>query len=103
MANIQLAEGYVSVTEAAKRAGVSRSALYQAIREGRLPHTKISGVITILSVDDVDAFKSRAQSKPETKQNSSHKYTLEELVAGITDENRHDLIDWGPPRGNEAW
>ena len=31
------------------------------------------------------------------------KVTLEELVAGITDENRHDVVDWGPPVGNEVW
>ena len=31
------------------------------------------------------------------------KYTLEELVAQITPENRHDEIDWGPPVGKEVW
>lgn len=30
-------------------------------------------------------------------------YTLEELVEGITDENRHEEIDWGRPVGNEVW
>jgi antitoxin component of MazEF toxin-antitoxin module len=34
---------------------------------------------------------------------SRRKPTLEELVAGITDENRHDEVDWGPPVGNEVW
>lgn len=33
--------------------------------------------------------------------------SLEELLAGITPENRHELIDWGPPVGREftgdAW
>jgi len=27
--------------------------------------------------------------------------TLEDLVARITDENRHEKIDWGPPVGRE--
>ena len=31
------------------------------------------------------------------------RYTLDELVAGITPENRHEEIDWGPPVGNEVW
>lgn len=31
------------------------------------------------------------------------RYTLEELVAQITEENRHDEVDWGPPVGNEFW
>ena len=30
-------------------------------------------------------------------------YTLEELVEGITDDNRHDKIDWGKPVGSEVW
>ena len=29
--------------------------------------------------------------------------TLEELVAGITDENRHDEVYTGPPVGREVW
>lgn len=31
------------------------------------------------------------------------RYTLEQLVAQITPENRHDEIDWGPPVGKEIW
>jgi len=27
--------------------------------------------------------------------------TLEELLAGITDENKHELVDWGPDVGKE--
>ena len=30
-------------------------------------------------------------------------YELEELVAGITPENRHEEWDIGPPVGNEVW
>jgi antitoxin MazE len=33
----------------------------------------------------------------------SYRPTIEELVAGITDENRHEETDWGPPVGNELW
>ena len=29
--------------------------------------------------------------------------SLEALLAGITDENIHAEIDFGPPVGNEAW
>jgi len=35
------------------------------------------------------------------------RYSLEELVVGITPENRHEEVDWGPPVGREftgdAW
>ena len=41
-----------------------------------------------------------------TKQGRS-KLKLDDLVAGITPENRHEAIDWGPPVGREftgdAW
>jgi antitoxin MazE len=30
-------------------------------------------------------------------------YELAALVAGITDENRHSVIDMGPPVGQEVW
>jgi len=28
---------------------------------------------------------------------------LATLVSGITDENRHEAVDFGPPLGGEAW
>jgi antitoxin MazE len=33
----------------------------------------------------------------------SRKYTLDELVGGVTPENLHGETDWGPPVGGEAW
>ncbi|HAK3431375.1 TPA: type II toxin-antitoxin system antitoxin MazE [Salmonella enterica] len=30
-------------------------------------------------------------------------FSLAQLVAGISDENQHDLIDWGQPAGKEVW
>jgi len=30
-------------------------------------------------------------------------FDLDDLVAGITDENRHDPVDTGPPIGREFW
>ncbi|EGJ51766.1 AbrB/MazE/SpoVT family DNA-binding domain-containing protein [Desulfocurvibacter africanus] len=30
-------------------------------------------------------------------------YSLDELVAGISEENRHAEASWGKPMGNEAW
>jgi antitoxin MazE len=31
------------------------------------------------------------------------RYDIETLVAGITDENRHDPVDMGKPVGREIW
>ena len=48
-----------------------------------------------------------AKKKPQRKKLDSAKIkresTLDELIAGITPENRHDEIDWGPPVGKEIW
>ena len=30
-------------------------------------------------------------------------YTLEELLRGLNKENVPQEVDWGEPRGNEAW
>lgn len=30
-------------------------------------------------------------------------YTLDQLVDGITPENRHEETDWGDPVGRETW
>jgi len=30
-------------------------------------------------------------------------YSLTELVAQISEENRHDELDWGPAQGAEIW
>ena len=30
-------------------------------------------------------------------------YDIDALVAGITEENRHDTVDMGPQVGQEAW
>lgn len=32
-----------------------------------------------------------------------HRYRLEELLARVTEENRHPEADTGPPRGRESW
>lgn len=34
---------------------------------------------------------------------ADREYRLEELVEGITPENRHVETDWGRPRGREGW
>lgn len=31
------------------------------------------------------------------------KKSLQEMLARVTDENRHAETDWGPPVGNEVW
>lgn len=40
------------------------------------------------------------------KPKKQREYTLKELLKGMTKENRHELVDWGPDVGSEileAW
>ncbi len=30
-------------------------------------------------------------------------YVLDDLLKGINSKNRHEVIDFGPPKGNEVW
>lgn len=30
-------------------------------------------------------------------------YSLQDLLAKVTDVNRHDVVDWGSPVGREIW
>jgi len=34
---------------------------------------------------------------------AGREYMLEELVRGITPQNRHQESDWGRPKGREVW
>lgn len=37
------------------------------------------------------------------QQRRKWKYSLEELLAGVTEENIHPETDWGSPVGDETW
>jgi len=37
------------------------------------------------------------------KRKQKQEVTLDELIAKITPENRHEVFDWGSPVGKEIW
>ena len=43
----------------------------------------------------------RAKMKPEVLAESER--LLEDLLNGISEDNRHPETDWGPPVGKEVW
>ena len=56
------------------------------------------------SDDDEESSTSRADVPADCFEDLEViRYDLDELVAGITDQNRHDLIDFGEPVGREVW
>ena len=52
----------------------------------------------VIFITNKDTFTVQPQIKAKIP-----KYTLEELVAGITPKNRHKEFDWGKPMGKEIW
>ncbi|HEY4858007.1 MAG TPA: AbrB/MazE/SpoVT family DNA-binding domain-containing protein [Xanthobacteraceae bacterium] len=41
--------------------------------------------------------------QPLAKPRRKPRYSLDELLSGMTRDNVPEAVDWGPPRGNEAW
>ena len=41
--------------------------------------------------------------RPIVKPARKSRYTLDELLSGMTRENVPQEVDWGPRRGNEVW
>jgi antitoxin MazE len=57
---------------------------------------------TGLGVDSLVEL-SRAEGKLIITPAAGPRYTLDELLKGVTDENRHAEVDWGPPTAGEGW
>src|ERR1051325_4677256 len=69
MSVLKLKEEYLTVSAAARRKGVSRAAIYQAIQSGRLPHARVSGATILLSARDVETYKPNERKKPRLLKN----------------------------------
>ncbi len=106
---------YIVVSAAGKRfKGSKRSAsvLLSGVVQGRsqqlrsqVPPQALSAMPQV-EEDDFERWyeeqlkKVRATSQEEKDR---RKKLLEELLDGMTPEECHKEIDWGPPRGNEVW
>ena len=53
-----------------------------------------SGAEIDLTLDDGRLIITPAPASP---------YSLAELLDGVTEDNRHDAVDTGDPRGRESW
>jgi Growth regulator len=56
-----------------------------------------------VGLDEDSNVEISVEGKTITIRPMRNKYTLEELLKGITPGNRHELVDWGPPVGREIW
>lgn len=67
----------------------------------RLPQALVNELSIERGVDveleiESDGFKVKIPSMPK-------KFTLDELLAGVTSNNLHGETDWGKTQGKEAW
>jgi antitoxin MazE len=67
----------------------------------RIP-ASISAELGLKENDEVEIREEDGRLVVE-KKGASQEPTLDELIAGITPENRHEPIDWGPAVGKEFW
>ena len=56
-----------------------------------------------LRVADGDAVEVAVENGALIVRPARKRYTIDELAADITPENRHKEIDWGKPAGKEVW
>ena len=60
-------------------------------------------IAAAVSVEDGDEVDVSVQNGAIVIRPAVKRYTIEELVEGITSRNRHEKIDWGAPKGKEVW
>ncbi len=60
-------------------------------------------VAAAVNVEDGDEVDVSVQDGAIVIRPAAKRYTIEELVEGITPKNRHGETDWGPPTGHEPW
>jgi len=51
----------------------------------------------------VNAVSHKLKIENIVKSGGKPRYTLDELLRGMTRDNVPQEVDWGPRRGNEAW
>ena len=61
------------------------------------------GELLVLIREDVAARENLQEGMEVEVLPARDRLMLEELLEGITEENRHPETDWGPPVGEEIW
>jgi antitoxin MazE len=56
-----------------------------------------------VNVQDGDPVEVSVEGGALVVRPQAKRYSIEDLVEGITPKNRHGETDWGQPAGKEAW
>jgi antitoxin MazE len=87
-----------------KETSSSPSARVQVVGWGNSQAVRIpKAMLDELQIREGDEVELRIENGRLAIEPVEKKITLESLLAGITPENRHKEVDWGPAVGNEVW
>ncbi len=70
---------------------------------GLKTNTAESDALTVEALRAQMAEEDRQIMERAAQYDPTARYSLAELLEGFTPENRHDIVDWGPPVGKEVW
>ncbi len=97
-----------SFRQLAREAGISTETLHRLEKGGKVLPVTARKVVDALGLRESQVLE--LESEPLRNRNGyPNEITnivvpdLDELLAGITPENRHAPVDWGQPVGNEVW
>jgi antitoxin MazE len=60
-------------------------------------------VAAAVDIEDGDEVDVSVQDGAIVIRPAVKRYTIEELVEGMSRRHRHEEIDWGAPKGREVW
>ena len=104
-----LAEAFVYTLYLHKTSGENAAMIVKFCRWGNSLAVRIPrAVADALNVSDGRRVEIKVENgalvlRPLLKPTRKPRYTLDELLSGMTKDNVPQEVDWGPPRGNEAW
>lgn len=119
----------LTVEEVAQRLKLNPFTIRRLLREGVLHGIKVGKRQWRVQPRDLEAYLDRASNNEEHPGQGHNATTtanteslpppegrpypqelvdieaadIDEMLARITPENRHELVDWGAPMGNEVW
>ena len=103
----------LTVEEVAQRLKLNPSTIRRLLREGVLRGSKVGKRQWRVQSRDLEAYLGQRSNDiahvPKGRQSYPQELLdieaadLDALLARVTPENRHELVDWGPPVGNEVW
>ncbi|HEX8600782.1 MAG TPA: helix-turn-helix domain-containing protein [Chloroflexia bacterium] len=103
----------LTVEEVAQRLRLNPFTIRRLLREGVLRGSKVGKRQWRVQVRDLEAYLGQRSNNiaqlPQGRQPYPQDFTdieaadLDAMLARVTPENRHELVDWGKPVGNEVW